>query len=98
MGDCAGSMMSARMSAVIQADSTLVGTFKTEAKMVFMAQHMITKKRLDARSANGGKGSRRKEARRTPMPIRPMSTESTSRYIVMRLRKESSLVIIGEVH
>src|SRR5258708_15258222 len=63
-GDWAGSSISAKMRAVITADSRLVGIFKTKAKMVFVAQQMTTRKMVESRSERGEKCSRCKNARR----------------------------------
>ena len=53
----AGSMMSARISAVIVADSTLVGTVNTQASNVFAAQHMMSRNPVEKSSSSGENAS-----------------------------------------
>src|SRR3989442_10895507 len=74
LGDLAGSMISARMSAVMKADSTLVGTAKMLARIEFAAQHIITRKTVERSSESGEKGSSVKYDKTTAIAMSPIST------------------------
>src|SRR5579875_1728717 len=94
MGELAGSIIRARIRAVIEADSRFVGTSKTWARTVFMAQHIMSRNAVDNSSDSGEKCSKLKYARMIAMPTRPIRTYSTTRYIVMRSKSESTALII----
>src|SRR5712692_6032235 len=73
-GDFVGSMISARMSAVMKADSTLVGTAKMLARIEFAAQHIITRKTVERSSESGEKGSSVKYDKTAAIAMSPIST------------------------
>src|SRR5712692_5986472 len=73
-GDLAGSMISARMRAVIYADSTLVGAAKMRASSEFAAQHIMTRNKVERSSASGEKGRSVKYDRTAAIATSPIST------------------------
>lgn len=54
-------------------DSMLAGTLNTYARIVFIAQHMMTRNMLDPRSDSGENGSNLKNARIDAMPTNAIS-------------------------